>query len=485
MLERDRGRLMLGRACAFALIACGVGVCASGQDVMDRLTIVAPAAVGGGWDQTAHAMARVLESANIVHHVDVVNSPGAGGAIGLAEFINGRRGDRQSILIGGLVMIGAIRANDATVSLLQTTPLARLISETEVIAVRSDSPVKTLADLIAVMKSQPGALVWTGGSYGGTDHLLLRLLADAVNVDTSTINYIPAAGGGEGLHGLLSGQSTAGVGGYSEFADGLRSSKLRAIAISSDKRLPGVPIPTLKELGVAVQMQNWRGVFAPPDVEAADRDRLAAALDRMVHHPLWQRALADHAWTDVYLPGEPYAQFVRIEDGRIDAYFAQAVSREHHNPEVVVGWSRRQMWIGVAALLVIALTAGGFVLTRSAGRHRELALIHQLEDARVAVASERDKAREILGGLGEEIDKQFETWGLTLAEREVALLILKGLRHKEIADARNMTEKTVRQQALTVYKKAGLDGRTDLAAFFLEDFLPPRIISEGPIRAAS
>jgi putative tricarboxylic transport membrane protein len=476
---------MFSRTCAFVVMISAVSVCARGQDAMDRLTIVAPAAVGGGWDQTAHAMARVLEAANIVRHVDVVNRPGAGGAIGLAEFINGRRGDAQSVLIGGLVMIGAIRANDATVSLLDTTPLARLISETEVIAVRSDAPVKTLADLIGVMQSQPGALVWTGGAYGGTDHLLLRLLADAINVDTSTINYIPVAGGGEALHGLLSGQSTAGVGGYSEFVDGLRSGRLRAIAISSDTRLPGIPIPTLKELGVAVQMQNWRGVFAPPGVAAAERDRLAAALDRMVHHPLWKRAVAEHAWTDVYLPGEPYVQFVRTEHGRIDASFAQAVGREHHNPELIVGWSRRQTWIGVVALLAIMLTAGGFVLARSAGRHRELALTRQLDDARVAVASERDKSREILGGLGEEIEKQFEKWGLTAAEREVALLVLKGLRHKEIACARNTTERTVRQQALAVYRKAGLDGRTDLAAFFLEDFLPPRTTSEAPITAAS
>lgn len=476
---------MCSRTCALVATLCAISVCAQGQEAMDRLTIVAPASIGGGFDQTAHAMARVLEAANIVRHVDVVNSPGAGGAIGLAEFVNGRRGDPHSVLIGGLVMIGAIRANDATVSILETTPLARLISETEVIAVRSDSPVKTLADLIAVMKSQPGALVWTGGSYGGTDHLLLRRLADAVGVDTSTINYIPSAGGGEGLHGLLSGQSTAGVGGYSEFADGIRSKKLRAIAVSSDTRLPGIPIPTLKELGVPVQMQNWRGIFAPPGVTAEDRDQLAAALDRMVRHPLWKRAMAEHAWTDVYLAGEPYVQFVRTEHGRIEAYFAQAGGREHHNPELVVGWSRRQAWIGAAALLLIVLTAGGFVLARSAGRHRELALIRELDDARVAVASERDKSREILGGLGEEIDKQFERWGLTAAEREVALLVLKGLRHKEIASARNTTERTVRQQALAVYRKAGLDGRTDLAAFFLEDFLPPRDVSDDRIKAAS
>jgi putative tricarboxylic transport membrane protein len=472
-------------ACALALIVCAVPLGAQADDPIDRLTIVAPAALGGGWDQTAHAMARVLESAGLVRHVEVVNSPGAGGAIALAEFINGRRGNATSLLVGGLVMIGAIRANDATVSLLQTTPLARLISEAEVIAVRSDSPIRTLPDLIAVMKSQPGALVWTGGSYGGTDHLLLRFLADAVGVDSSAINYIPSAGGGDGLHGLLSGQSTAGVGGYSEFADGLRSGKLRAIAISSEKRLSGISIPTLKEQGVGVSMLNWRGVFAPPDIAPADRARLAAVVDRMVHHPLWRQVVAEHAWADSYLAGDGYAQFLTSEGDRVDRYFAQAVRREHHSPEVVVGWSRRQVSMGMILVLALAGASGWFLRTRRAVLAREVSLSRQLDEARVAAKSERDKTREILGGLGEEIDRQFDTWALTAAEREIALLILKGLRHKEIASLRNTTERTVRQQALAVYKKAGLDGRTDLAAFFLEDFLAPRVASEDPIKAAS
>jgi DNA-binding CsgD family transcriptional regulator len=86
--------------------------------------------------------------------------------------------------------------------------------------------------------------------------------------------------------------------------------------------------------------------------------------------------------------------------------------------------------------------------------------------------SER-QAQEVLQGLGEAIDRQFDRWGLTPAEREVALLQLKGLRHKAIAELRRTSERTVRQQALAVYRKSGLAGRSDLAAFFLEDLLLP------------
>ena len=83
------------------------------------------------------------------------------------------------------------------------------------------------------------------------------------------------------------------------------------------------------------------------------------------------------------------------------------------------------------------------------------------------------EARQVLEGLGKAIDRQFDRWGLTPAEREVALLQLKGLRHKTIAELRHTSERTVRQQALAVYRKSGLNGRSDLAAFFLEDlFLP-------------
>src|SRR5258708_11050379 len=188
MSQRTRGRC--GR-CAWALaawvplaFAVGLRGDAPGDDQLDRLTIVAPAAPGGGWDLTAHAMADVLQGAGIVRHVDVVNSPGAGGSIALAEFIHAHRGDPKTLLVGGLVMISAIRANHATESTLATTPLARLEAEAEVVVVRSDSHMASLADVLAVMRSHPAALVWTGGSCRRHAHLLLRAPAPAAGLAT-------------------------------------------------------------------------------------------------------------------------------------------------------------------------------------------------------------------------------------------------------------------------------------------------------------
>ena len=98
----------------------------------------------------------------------------------------------------------------------------------------------------------------------------------------------------------------------------------------------------------------------------------------------------------------------------------------------------------------------------------------RLQAQRVEAERWREEARDLIEGLGAAIDRQFERWGLSPAEREVGLLLLKGLSHQEVADVRNVSERTVRQQARSLYRKAGLTGRADLAAYFLEDLLGPR-----------
>ncbi len=107
------------------------------------------------------------------------------------------------------------------------------------------------------------------------------------------------------------------------------------------------------------------------------------------------------------------------------------------------------------------------------------ALRRDLEGTRADLARWRAEAQSLLSGLGAAIDQQFQRWGLTSAECEVALLILKGLSYKEVAEARSTSERTVRHQALAIYRKAGLAGRAEMAAFFLEDLLLPRTGDAG------
>jgi len=126
------------------------------------------------------------------------------------------------------------------------------------------------------------------------------------------------------------------------------------------------------------------------------------------------------------------------------------------------------------AVMALALAGTGALWGQLLSvRSRARLLARDLGEARADAVRWKGEAQEVLRGLGAAIDRQFERWGLSPAEREVALLLLKGLSHKEVAGLRNTSERTVRQQSLALYRKAGLSGRAELAAFFLEDLLLP------------
>jgi DNA-binding CsgD family transcriptional regulator len=133
----------------------------------------------------------------------------------------------------------------------------------------------------------------------------------------------------------------------------------------------------------------------------------------------------------------------------------------------------------VALLLCLAGVWGtGLQLRRALRQARELQL--DLEGTRADLERWREEAKELLGGLRGVIDVQFKRWGLTSAQCEVALLVLKGFSYKEIADVRQTTERTVRNQALAIYRKAGVANRAEMAAVFIEDLLEPPAKSAAP-----
>jgi putative tricarboxylic transport membrane protein len=285
---------------------------------IEGLEIVVPAAPGGGWDQTGRAMQNALQEGDLASGIQVVNIPGAGGTIGLAQFVSGKEGQGNALMTGGLVMLGAILTNQSPVTLDQVTPIARLTGEYEVIVVPGSSEIQSLDDLIATFKEDPQSVSWGGGSAGGTDHILVGLIAKEVGVEPGGINYVPFAGGGEALASILGGHVTAGVSGYQEFAGQIETGDLRPLAISSTERLEGVDIPTLKEQGVDVELTNWRAVFAPPGISDEDKQALGDAVGKMAESEAWQATLADRAWLDLYLPPDEFAQFLQQDTEQVE-----------------------------------------------------------------------------------------------------------------------------------------------------------------------
>lgn len=283
----------------------------------DSLRIMAPASPGGGWDGTSRAMQSVLQEIGIVEQVEVFNVPGAGGTVGLAQLASSEQGNGDILMMMGLVMVGSILTNDAPVTLAQTTPIARLTAEYEVIVVPANSEYQTLQDLIDAFRADPGAISWAGGSAGGTDHILVGLLAQAVGVDPQAINYIPFSGGGEALASILGAQVSAGVSGYSEWAGQIESGELRVLAISAPERQEGIDAPTLMEQGVDLELANWRGVVAPPGISDEARQVLIDTMDQMVASQAWQETLERFGWTSAYMAGDEFAAYLENEDIRV------------------------------------------------------------------------------------------------------------------------------------------------------------------------
>ena len=302
-----------------ALIASAAAAPAGAEPAYRHLRIIAPAAPGGGWDQTARVMQQVLQRAGIVHTSSVENIPGAAGTIGLARFIGAERGNNDVVMVSGLIMLGAIVTHAPPVTLREVTPIARLTGEYEVIVVPSASPFRTLSDLLRAFREKPESISWGGGSAGGSDQMLAGLVADAAGVSPRRVNYIAFSGGGESLSAILGGQVSAGINGLAELAPQIEAGTVRVLAISSAERLPGVAAPTLREQGIDIEFENWRSLVAPPGINATDRARLEAAVNAMVKSAEWREALQRYRWIDRYLAGDEFSRFARAEDQRVRA----------------------------------------------------------------------------------------------------------------------------------------------------------------------
>jgi putative tricarboxylic transport membrane protein len=293
----------------------GGGTSPGGADAINRLQVMAPADPGGGWDQTARAFAAAAEDAELVRSVQVSNVGGAGGTVGLAQLANERSEDY--LMVMGLVMVGAIETNQSQATLENTTPIARLTAEDEIVVVPANSPYQTITDLVNDMKARGQAVSIAGGSAGGTDHILAGLIAQAGGVPVQSLNYIAFSGGGESLAALLGGQVSAGISGVGEYIEQVQAGELRALAVSGAQRVQGLDTPTLTEAGLDVELINWRGVVAPPNISEEAKTRLTTLVDQVHNSPAWKEQLQNNGWTDTYLSGPEFQAFLAEEQTRV------------------------------------------------------------------------------------------------------------------------------------------------------------------------
>lgn len=306
-------KAMLAGALGLALSVAATGLAAA-----ETATVMIPAGPGGGWDTTGRqAMQAMADAGAFADGANFTNKGGAAGTVGLAEFVNGNQGNDNGLIFMGAIMVGGIALNNSPVTLEQTTPIARLTTESLAIAVPADSPYKTVNDLVAALKADPGSVAVGGGSAGGVDHVTLALIAKDQGVDVAKLNYIAQTSGAETVASLIGGNIKAGISGISEFKSFVDAGRIRILAVSSEERVAGVDAPTLKEAGINVSVGNWRGVLGAPGMSNEAKQAWIERFDKMHASDAWKKVLETQGWGDAYLSGDEFAAFLKDESTRM------------------------------------------------------------------------------------------------------------------------------------------------------------------------
>jgi putative tricarboxylic transport membrane protein len=281
------------------------------------LRFMVPNTPGGGYDITARTAAKNAEDADLTHNIEVFNLPGAGGTVGLARLVS-EHGNGRLAMSMGLGVVGAVHTNKAPKTLSDTTPIARLTQEQGIVVVSKNSPYKSIQDLVTAWKKNPGKLPVGGGSSpGGPDHLAPMLMAQAAGITPKSVNYIPYDGGGELLAAVLGNQLAFAVSGVSEYLDQIKAGELRVLAVTGPKRVTGLDAPTLRESGLDTEFINWRGIVAPPGLSDTEREKLVSLIEKLHESDYWQESLKKNGWTDAFLTGERFGEFLQEQEKRV------------------------------------------------------------------------------------------------------------------------------------------------------------------------
>ncbi|KJL19173.1 tripartite tricarboxylate transporter substrate binding protein [Microbacterium foliorum] len=328
MTTSSSGTRILPRVIGGTIAAAAIGIAAfgsitsaaAGQDIHASMTIIAPAAAGGGWDGVARELQQAQKANGLVNNVQVVNMPGAGGTIALGN-VSVLEGQPNNLLVGGTGLMAATIQFGSAATLDDVTPLAVIVEEYDVIVVPADSPHETLDDLVAAWKADPKSVPWTGG--GSFDQLVVTDLALSAGIAPLDTTYISSDGGGEAIQALLNGTAQAAAGGYPDNIDQIESGRLRVLALVAEEPVDGIDIPTAAEQGYDVSLTNWRMLAAPAGLQDDQVDDLRELIADSVATPEWRDAIDRYRWTERVIMGEELDAFLADEHTRIEQLYEE------------------------------------------------------------------------------------------------------------------------------------------------------------------
>jgi len=316
--------LRLVALAAFAGLCAASGSFAQGFKPTRPVEVVVHTGPGGGSDVLARAIALMVEKENLLPvRMQVVNKPGGGSAVA-AAYLAEKKGDQNTIgFFTGVWLTNPLTSASAKVTLKDLTPIARLVLEPALIAVKADAPYKTLGDFVDAAKKNPGQLKQSGGSITSRDNVVRQLLQKNSGARWAFISF---PGGGERIAALLGGHVNMMVIGPAEAGEHIRAGNMRVLAQVSETRLAGFPnVPTLKEAGFDVpNVPQVRGVVAPPGIPRENVQYWEGVFLRLSQTASWKKYIADNQFEDGYQTSAELVKFYEQFTGQMREILKEA-----------------------------------------------------------------------------------------------------------------------------------------------------------------
>ena len=284
----------------------------------ERLHLVIPAGPGGGLDATARALGNTLTDSQLLQGVSYENRTGGGGGKAMAYFVNSGASLDDTLLVNSAPLIVRSLQGLFPHSYRDLTPIGGLIADPGVIAVRANSPLSSWGDVVAALGDSRKRLFVGGGSVKGSlDHITLSLLAQADGIDPRKIRYLAYDGGAKALLALMSGEVDVLVSGLGETLAAHQAGTIRILGVAADSGHQTAGITSFRDQNVDVVFYNWRGVFAPGDIEPTDKKRLVELLTEAVATPTWQQQLDRYGWQPKFLPDQLFVEYLQEQERQL------------------------------------------------------------------------------------------------------------------------------------------------------------------------
>ncbi|UWP89659.1 Bug family tripartite tricarboxylate transporter substrate binding protein [Aliiroseovarius crassostreae] len=304
---------------AVAALGLAAPAMADGHKVADSIHFLIPGGAGGGWDGTARGTGEALTRSGLVGTASYENMSGGGGGKAIGYMIENADSNQGTLMVNSTPIVIRSLTGMFPYNFRDLTLVAGTIGDYAAVVVGKDSPINSMADLIAAFDANPSGTAIGGGSVpGGMDHLVAAMVMEAAGKDALEVKYIPYDAGGKAMAALLSGEIAALSTGFSEAVDLSNAGEVKIIGVTSDERVAAAPdAMTMKEQGIDTTFVNWRGFFGVPGLPADKLAMYQDAIAKMYDTPEWEEVRARNGWVNIHNSGDDFLSFLESQEKTI------------------------------------------------------------------------------------------------------------------------------------------------------------------------